>query len=145
MSGYKKMAVFTVVVNILLWGLLTAADYMKEKKNDDTTSELLTWALFVAMIVVIYLYFRNHSGSRALELTLQQVVLEKGVWLAVSAVFAFPIVHMVNYGNWIVKQGTGRMLNGFEYLVLAFAFALYSVLFSAIDLVCRWWNRKHNQ
>ena len=102
MSGYKKMAVFTVVVNILLWGLLTAADYMKEKKNDDTTSELLTWALFVAMIVVIYLYFRNHSGSRASELTLQQVVLEKGVWLAVSAVFAFPIVHMVNYGNWIV-------------------------------------------
>ncbi|MBR5349176.1 MAG: hypothetical protein IK125_08075 [Lachnospiraceae bacterium] len=143
MGEYKKMAVFTLIANLLLWGLLTAADYMKEKKSNETATELFLAVLAAAMILVIVMYIRVFSGSRASKLTLQEIVLEKGVWLAVSAVFAFPIVHMINERTWFIKQDTTRLLNGFEYLVIAFAFAAYAVVFSAIDLACRWWSRRN--
>lgn len=144
MGEYKKMAVFTAIVNLLLWGLLMAADYMKETKKNDSASELFVGILLVTMILVIVVYIRFFSGFRASKLTLQEVVLEKGVWLAVSAIFALPIIHLVNNRTWFIKQDMSRILNGFEYLVIAFAFAAYSVVFAAIDLGCRWWNRKKN-
>lgn len=117
-----------IIMNLAAWALFSLVDYIEETTNNDFEFLALIFLLVIVCVTYCIFELKTERFTRPFK----EKVIDKLIWIGISAAFSVLICYLMSNNIWIVKQAQGgweHFLNGIEYVFMAFSLVVICSLF----------------
>ena len=143
MKVYIKYSIAALLTQLGLWTFFSLTDWAFDEHDIFDSSIIndgILWLVMITMIVVPFiLYIKTRKKYFYRKNYVVDDIFHIVVHVITAIIISYPLLDMVNYGNWIVDQKHNRGsfidLNGIEYVFIPIIQGIIALLM-LIALIC---------